>query len=55
MNTSQRPPEISVVSPVYGAPELVAPLVDRLQVSLDALDVRYEVLLVNDACPRGSW
>jgi dolichol-phosphate mannosyltransferase len=49
------PPVFSVVSPCYGAPELVAPLVDRLVAALSSLSPNFEIVLVNDACPRGSW
>jgi dolichol-phosphate mannosyltransferase len=48
-------PVLSVVSPCYGAPELVAPLVDRLVAALAPVTPDFEILLVNDACPRGSW
>lgn len=48
-------PFLSVVSPCYGAPELVGPLVDRLVAALTPLSPDFEIVLVNDACPRGSW
>jgi polyisoprenyl-phosphate glycosyltransferase len=46
---------ISVVIPVYGAPNLLEELVSRLCATLDAISNDYEVILVNDACPKGSW
>ena len=49
------PPLLSVVSPCYGAPDLVQPLVDRLVAALETVTRDFEILLVNDACPRGSW
>ena len=48
-------PLISVVSPVYGAPELVAELVRRIVAAVTPITADFEILLVNDACPGGSW
>ena len=47
--------KISVVIPVYGCPGAVQPLCTRLMDTLDKLTPDYEILLVNDACPHGSW
>lgn len=47
--------KISVVVPVYGCPAAVQPLADRLCVSLDKLTPDYEIIMVNDSCPKGSW
>lgn len=48
-------PLISIVSPVYGAPELVGELVHRIVAAVEAIATDFEILLVNDACPKGSW
>jgi dolichol-phosphate mannosyltransferase len=47
--------KISVVIPVYGAPSALRPLYARLVSSLEQLTDVFEVILVNDACPEGSW
>lgn len=47
--------EISVVIPVYGCPAAVRPLSERLIATLEKLTPDYEIILVNDACPRNSW
>ena len=47
--------EISVVVPVYGCPQAVDPLCVRLDNCLKKLTNDYEIILVNDHCPRGSW
>lgn len=47
--------KISVVVPVYGCPAAVTPLSDRLCSTLRQITDDYEIILVNDACPKGSW
>ena len=47
--------KISVVVPFYGCPEAVVPLHDRLVATLTQITPDYEIILVNDACPYGSW
>ena len=47
--------EISVVIPVYGCPEALEPLYDRLKATLEQLVKSFEIIMVNDACPKGSW
>ena len=47
--------EISVVVPVYGCPQAINPLCERLDSTLKKLTNDYEIILVNDHCPRGSW
>ena len=47
--------KISVVVPVYGCPAAVKPLSDRLCTTLSQVTEDFEIILVNDACPRGSW
>jgi len=46
---------LSVVVPVYRGEKLVEPLVERLNKSLPTFAKRYEVILVNDGSPDGSW
>lgn len=48
-------PEISVVSPVYRAETLLPELVARLDKTLGAMGVSYEVILVDDRSPDDSW
>ena len=47
--------DISVVVPVYGCPEALPELHRRLTETLQQLVDEYEIILVNDACPKGSW
>lgn len=47
--------DISVVVPVYGCPEALPELHDRLTDTLKKLTDEFEIILVNDACPRNSW
>ena len=47
--------EISVVVPVYGCPEAVSPLYERLTETLMKITTSYEIILVNDGCPKDSW
>lgn len=47
--------EVSVVVPVYGCPEALKPLHERLTKVLNEITKSYEIILVNDGCPKGSW
>ncbi|MBQ7487765.1 MAG: glycosyltransferase family 2 protein [Clostridia bacterium] len=47
--------KISVVVPVYGCPEAVETLCTRIRNTVTQLTPDYEIILVNDACPYGSW
>ena len=47
--------KISVVSPVYKGEKMVEELVLRNAEALSGMDVDYEIILVNDASPDGSW
>jgi glycosyltransferase involved in cell wall biosynthesis len=49
------PPSISIVSPVFRAEALVAQLVARIRVTMQALGEPYEIVLVEDCSPDGSW
>lgn len=48
-------PHISVVIPVYGCRSAIPELHRRLVDSLEAMKVTFEIVLVNDHCPQGSW
>jgi len=53
---SQKPlPGLSIVIPVYRSETILPELVRRLGEVLPALAGSYEVVLVNDASPDGSW
>lgn len=47
--------DISVVIPVYGCKAALHELHDRLVQSLSEITNDYEIILVNDSCPQGSW
>lgn len=47
--------DISVVVPVYGCPAAIGELHRRLTESLSVLTQDYEIILVNDRCPKNSW
>jgi len=47
--------KISVVSPIYGCKECLFELYDRLVKTLSQITEQFEIILVNDACPQGSW
>lgn len=46
-------PTLSYVVPVYGSPESLSPLCHRIRQA--SVDIPYEIILVDDCCPRGSW
>jgi polyisoprenyl-phosphate glycosyltransferase len=48
-------PELSVVVPVYGCVDCLEALVRRLHETLDTAEPSWEVVLVDDASPDGSW
>lgn len=45
----------SVVVPVYGSPESLGELHSRVAAVFEQMGRPFELLLVNDACPRNSW
>ena len=47
--------DISVVIPIYGCRDALYELYTRLSNTLKKLTDDYEIILVNDACPQGSW
>ena len=54
MNTLPEP-VISVVSPVYRAERIVPELVRRVRDAVEMLTDAYEIVLVDDGSPDGSW
>jgi len=46
---------LSVVIPVYGSERALPELVERLRSTLSELTQTYELVLVNDCSPDGSW
>ncbi|KFG69888.1 hypothetical protein JH26_08490 [Microvirga sp. BSC39] len=48
-------PDISFVVPVYGSPESLPLLCERVANVCRSLGMSHEVILVDDRCPRGSW
>ena len=47
--------KLSIVSPCYGAPELLEELVYRVCKSVTEITSDFEIILVNDGCPQESW
>jgi undecaprenyl-phosphate 4-deoxy-4-formamido-L-arabinose transferase len=46
---------ISVVVPVYNSETILPSLAERLKLVLNSIAERWELILVNDASPDGSW
>ena len=46
---------ISVVSPVYGSPDLIPELVSRLHQTLATITESYEIILVFDCSKDNGW
>jgi glycosyltransferase involved in cell wall biosynthesis len=46
---------LSIVVPAYRGEKLIEPLVERLGKALPTFAEQYEVILVNDGSPDGSW
>lgn len=47
--------KISVVIPVYGAPHTIATLHSALTNQIQKMGYEYEIIFVNDSCPKNSW
>ena len=47
--------DVSVVVPVYGCPGAVRELYKRLADTLENANLSFELILVDDRCPKGSW
>lgn len=54
-NHNQSRPLTSVVVPAYGSPESLTELFERISAAFHKLDKEFELVLVNDGCPRNSW
>ena len=50
-----RCPEISVLSPVYMGEQSIPELVDRVRQAVERVTNDYEIVLVEDGSPDGSW
>ncbi len=48
-------PEISIISPVYKAENLIDKLVERIRNNVSKLTDNYEIILVEDCSPDNSW
>ncbi len=48
-------PIISVVSPVYGAENIIDELIKKLISTFDMMNCNYEILLIDDCGPDKSW
>jgi dolichol-phosphate mannosyltransferase len=48
-------PNISIISPVYGAATLLEDLVKRIKQSVSLITEDYEIILVEDHGPDESW
>lgn len=48
-------PFLSIVSPVYRAENLLPELVKRIKAAVSPISGDYEIILVEDASPDGSW
>lgn len=49
------PITLSFVSPVYGCPDALEELCQRIDTVCERLACSYEIILVDDVCPRNSW
>ena len=54
-STIRRPVEISVIAPAYKCRECIPELHRQLVAVLEPLAPSFEIVLVDDGCPDGSW
>ena len=47
--------QLSIIIPVYGSPESIKELCERVSTSLRGLVDSFEIILVDDECPDDSW
>ncbi len=47
--------DLSFVVPAYGSPDSLAPLASRIKDVCRQLHASYELIFVDDRCPKGSW
>jgi len=52
---NERPAKYSVVIPVFNSRSIVGTTIDRTVAFFESRDLPYEVILVNDGSPDGSW
>jgi len=46
---------LSIISPVYGAKDIIAELVNQIRLAVIPLNLDYEIILIDDASPDNSW
>lgn len=46
---------ISAIIPTYGAPNSLLELHQRLVQTFNKMNCEYEIIFINDACPKNSW
>ncbi|WP_448556496.1 glycosyltransferase family 2 protein [Thalassotalea montiporae] len=47
--------KISIVVPVFGSPDSLRPLYERVAKVMTSNNWAYELIMVNDSCPHNSW
>lgn len=52
---AKQPPDLSVVLPMYRNRDTVLELYQRLRAALDAADIHFELIFVDDGCPQRSF
>jgi glycosyltransferase involved in cell wall biosynthesis len=55
MEKTDRPPRYSVVIPVYRSERIVEDTIDRTAAALERDGLDYEIVLVDDGSPDGTW
>jgi glycosyltransferase involved in cell wall biosynthesis len=55
MNNKLSSLNLSIVTPIYGCPDSLNELCNRIVAAVKPLDIKWELLLVNDASPDNSW
>ncbi len=55
MRSPKLEPELSIVVPVYRSEDCLRPLVSAITQAMDRASKTYEIILVNDDSPDGSW
>jgi dolichol-phosphate mannosyltransferase len=46
---------VSIISPIYGAENIVSELVSEISIHIEKQTLNYEIILVEDASPDSSW
>jgi dolichol-phosphate mannosyltransferase len=47
--------DISIVTPAYGSPQSLPELREQVDAVMQAESLSYELIIVDDRCPKGSW